>query len=90
LYRVRSLEGETPPNSSVLFPVVFENEASTPLFGHFDFARQLVVPPARQVHNVPPFRLAGSATLRYVFQRAHLLLLAGGRHEIGDLIEVPN
>jgi hypothetical protein len=25
------LEDETPPNSNVLFPVVFENEASTPL-----------------------------------------------------------
>jgi hypothetical protein len=25
------LEGETPPNLNVLFPVVFENEASTPL-----------------------------------------------------------
>jgi hypothetical protein len=25
------LEGETPPNSNVLFPVIFENEASTPL-----------------------------------------------------------
>jgi hypothetical protein len=33
LYRVRSLEGETPPNANVLFPVVFENEASTPLGG---------------------------------------------------------
>jgi hypothetical protein len=31
LYRVRLLEGETLPNSNVLFPVVFENEASTPL-----------------------------------------------------------
>jgi hypothetical protein len=29
------LEGETPPNSNVLFPVVFENEASTPLKKHF-------------------------------------------------------
>jgi hypothetical protein len=27
-----SLEGETPPNSNVLFPVVFENKVSTPLF----------------------------------------------------------
>jgi hypothetical protein len=25
------LEGETPPNSNGLFPLVFENEASTPL-----------------------------------------------------------
>jgi hypothetical protein len=25
------LEGESPLNSNVLFPVVFENEASTPL-----------------------------------------------------------
>jgi hypothetical protein len=31
LYRVRSLEGKAPPNSNVLFPVVFENEGSTPL-----------------------------------------------------------
>jgi hypothetical protein len=31
LYRVWLLEGETPPNSNVLFPVVFENKASTPL-----------------------------------------------------------
>jgi hypothetical protein len=28
------LEGETPPKSNVLFPVVFENEASTPLIQH--------------------------------------------------------
>jgi hypothetical protein len=27
-----SLEGETRPNSNVLFPIVFENEASTPLY----------------------------------------------------------
>jgi hypothetical protein len=27
------LEGETQPNSNVLFSVVFENEASTPLIG---------------------------------------------------------
>jgi hypothetical protein len=26
------MEGETPPNSNVLFLVVFENEVSTPLF----------------------------------------------------------
>jgi hypothetical protein len=31
LYRARSLESETPPNSNVLSPVVLENEASTPL-----------------------------------------------------------
>jgi hypothetical protein len=29
------LEGETPPISNVLFPVVFENEASTPLIWWF-------------------------------------------------------
>jgi hypothetical protein len=31
LYRVRSLEDDTPPNSNILFPVVFENEASITL-----------------------------------------------------------
>jgi hypothetical protein len=31
LYRVRSLEGDTPPNFNVLFSIVFKNEAPTPL-----------------------------------------------------------
>jgi hypothetical protein len=40
LYRVRSLEGETPPNSNVLFPVIFENEAFTPLVNVGEFAEK--------------------------------------------------
>jgi hypothetical protein len=35
------LEGETLPISNVLFPVVFENEASTPLHNPIEYHRRI-------------------------------------------------
>jgi hypothetical protein len=47
------LESETPPNFNVLFPVVFENEASTPLL-------ELIAQRSEEIINIKELALVHS------------------------------